>query len=130
VAAPHRRAFFTAEERPASASTSTVHALFLCSLNRMRSPTAEAVFASWPGVETDSAGLEPDAVVPLSGEQLAWADIVFVMERAHSTLLAQRFGPLLRDKHVVCLDIPDRYAFMEPELVALLERKAGAYLRR
>jgi len=130
VAAPYRLAFFAAQERLASAFTSTVHALFLCSQNRLRSPTAEAVFASWPGVETDSAGLEPSAVVTLSGEQLAWADIVFVMERAHSTLLAQRFGPLLSGKRVVCLDIPDCYAFMDPELVALLERKAGAYLRR
>ena len=58
-------------------------ALFLCSRNRLRSPTAEAVFAAWPGVETDSAGLAPDADTRLSAEQLEWADIVFVMERAH-----------------------------------------------
>ncbi|MFP3560695.1 phosphotyrosine protein phosphatase, partial [Paraburkholderia sp. SIMBA_049] len=25
-------------------------ALFICSRNRLRSPTAEAVFAGWPGV--------------------------------------------------------------------------------
>ena len=31
--------------------------LFLCSRNRLRSPTAEQVFAAWPGVETASAGL-------------------------------------------------------------------------
>lgn len=29
---------------------------------------------------------------------------------------------------MVCLDIPDDYAFMQPELVALLERKVGGYL--
>ncbi len=38
--------------------------LFICSRNRLRSPTAEAVFAAWPGVETDSAGLAPDAARP------------------------------------------------------------------
>ncbi len=37
--------------------------LFLCSRNRLRSPTAEQVFASRPGVETASAGLAPDANV-------------------------------------------------------------------
>ncbi|MGZ5819594.1 MAG: phosphotyrosine protein phosphatase, partial [Burkholderiaceae bacterium] len=31
-------------------------ALFICTQNRLRSPTAEHVFASWPNVETDSAG--------------------------------------------------------------------------
>ncbi|WP_200935043.1 hypothetical protein [Brevundimonas sp. Leaf363] len=35
--------------------------LFLCSRNRLRSPTAEQVVAAWPGVETASAGLAPDA---------------------------------------------------------------------
>lgn len=30
---------------------------------------------------------------------------------------------------MVCLDIPDDYAFMHPELVALLERKVGDIFR-
>jgi len=104
-------------------------ALFLCSRNRLRSPTAEAVFAAWPGVETDSAGLAPDAATRVSAEQLDWADVVFVMERAHQARLAAQFGAHLRHKKIVCLDIPDRYAYMQPELVTLLERKAGPLLR-
>lgn len=31
--------------------------LFICTQNRLRSPTAEQVFATWANVETDSAGL-------------------------------------------------------------------------
>ncbi|HHX4055301.1 low molecular weight protein tyrosine phosphatase family protein [Burkholderia contaminans] len=104
-------------------------ALFLCSRNRLRSPTAEAVFAAWPGIETDSAGLAPDADTRVSAEQLDWADVVFVMERAHQARLAAQFGAHLRHKKIVCLDIPDRYAYMQPELVTLLERKAGPLLR-
>jgi len=104
-------------------------ALFICSRNRLRSPTAEAVFAAWPDVETDSAGLAPDADTRLSAEQLDWADVVFVMERAHKARLAAQFGAHLRHKKIVCLDIPDRYAYMQPELVTLLERKAGPFLR-
>ena len=45
--------------------------LFLCSRNRLRSPTAERVFADWPGVETASAGLAPDADEPLTPEEAA-----------------------------------------------------------
>jgi len=104
-------------------------ALFICSRNRLRSPTAEAVFAAWPGVETDSAGLAPDADTQVSIEQLEWAEIVFVMERAHKAKLTARFGARLKHKKIVCLDIPDRYTYMQPELIALLERKAGPLLR-
>ena len=104
-------------------------ALFICSRNRLRSPTAERLFASWPGVESDSAGLAVDAEVALSAEQLEWAELVFVMEPVHRRRLQQRFAPWLRGKRVICLDIPDDYDFMQTELVELLRRKVGAYLR-
>lgn len=107
-----------------------MRALFICSKNRLRSPTAEQVFASWPNVETDSAGLGADADVPLSPEHVRWADIVFVMEKAHRARLSAKFRACLNGKKVICLDIPDDYTFMQPELVALLEQKAGKFLRR
>jgi predicted protein tyrosine phosphatase len=103
--------------------------LFICTQNRLRSPTAEQVFATWPDVETDSAGLGNDADVPLSAEQVAWADIIFVMEKAHRNRLATRFKRHLNGKRVICLDIPDDYDYMQPELVALLEKKVGPFLR-
>lgn len=107
-----------------------ITALFICSQNRLRSPTAEQVFAQWRDVETDSAGLNNDAETVLSPEQLEWASIVFVMEKAHRAKLQRRFRSNLGVKRIVCLDIPDDYAFMQPELVRLLEVKAGPYLRR
>ena len=103
--------------------------LFICSRNRLRSPTAETVFSAVQGVEVDSAGLAPDAECPLSADQVEWAEIIFVMERAHRTKLTQRFKRSLNDKKVVCLDIPDNYEFMQAELVALLERKVSPHLR-
>lgn len=104
-------------------------ALFVCSRNRLRSPTAEQVFSTWPEVETDSAGLDNDAVVPLSPEQLEWVDLIFVMERAHQARLSRRFGAHLRGKRVICLGIPDNYAFMDAALVERLIATAGRYLR-
>ena len=106
-----------------------MNALFICSANRLRSPTAEQVFAQWPGVETDSAGLSNDAVSVLSPDQIGWADIIFVMEKAHRSKLSKRFKRHLGGKRVICLDIPDDYAFMDPGLVRLLEAKAGPFLR-
>ena len=103
--------------------------LFICTQNRLRSPTAEHVFATWPGIATDSAGLGNDADVPLSPEQIAWADVIFVMEKVHRNRLGQRFRRHLNGKRVICLDIPDEYEYMQPELVRLLEAKVGPYLR-
>ena len=105
-------------------------ALFICSKNRLRSPTAEQVFSTWPGVEVASAGLSADAVTPVSGELLEWADVVFVMERAHQTKLARRFRRYLRHRRVVCLGIPDRFAYMDPALVELLIAKVGPFLAK
>jgi len=107
-----------------------LRALFICTHNRLRSPTAEQVFASWPGVETDSAGVGADADVPLSPEQLAWAEIVFVMEKVHRSRLSKQFQRHLNGKRIVCLDIPDDYDYMQPELVRLLEKKVAPFLRR
>jgi len=104
-------------------------ALFICTQNRLRSPTAESVFASWPDVETDSAGLGNDADVQLSTEQIAWANIIFVMEKIHRNRLSTKFRSHLNGKRVICLDIPDDYEYMQPELVRLLETKAGKFLR-
>lgn len=103
--------------------------LFLCSRNRLRSPTAEQVFGAWPHLEVDSAGLAEDAVTPLSAEQLEWADLIVVMESVHKRRLQSRYRKHLKGKRVLCLDIPDRYDFMQPELVALLLSKAGPSLR-
>jgi len=107
-----------------------LRALFICTHNRLRSPTAEQVFASWPGIETDSAGVGADADVPLSPEQLAWAEIVFVMEKVHRSRLSKQFQRHLNGKRIVCLDIPDDYDYMQPELVRLLEKKVAPFLRR
>ncbi|MDR7192384.1 low molecular weight protein tyrosine phosphatase family protein [Luteimonas terrae] len=108
----------------------TRHVLFVCSRNRLRSPTAEQVFADWPCVETASAGLSPDADVPVTPELLAWADTIFVMERVHRARLSERFGPQLRHARVICLEIPDDFGFMAPALVRLLEAKVPAHLPR
>lgn len=103
--------------------------LFICSRNRFRSPTAEEVFALWPGVETDSAGLAYDADTPLDAAQVEWAEVIFVMERRHKAKLSRTFGQRLKGKRIVCLDIADKYGYRDPELIAVLTKKVGRFLR-
>ncbi len=103
--------------------------LFVCGRNRARSPTAEQVFAAYPDIEVASAGTSRDADTPVTGELLEWADIVFVMENGHRTKLSAQFRGALRNAKVICLGIPDDFAFMDPELVSLLKAKVMPYLR-
>jgi predicted protein tyrosine phosphatase len=104
------------------------HVLFVCGRNRLRSPTAEIVFAEHPGIEVASAGTNSDADTPLSAELVAWADIIFVMEKSQREKLTQRFRAALKNTKVVCLDIPDKYAIMDPELVRILKSKVTRHL--
>jgi predicted protein tyrosine phosphatase len=90
----------------------TINILFVCSQNRLRSPTAEQVFADHPGVETASAGTNNDAENPLTSELVRWADIIFVMEKAHRNKLQRRY----------------RAEFMDEGLVRLLKAKVPRYL--
>jgi predicted protein tyrosine phosphatase len=104
------------------------HVLFVCSQNRLRSPTAEQVFAPRADLECLSAGLNHDAEQTMTAELAAWADIIFVMEKRHRSKLREKFKAHLKDTRVVCLDIPDDYDYMDPELVRLLETKVSRFL--
>jgi predicted protein tyrosine phosphatase len=102
--------------------------LFLCSQNKLRSPTAEAIFANYEGIEVDSAGLNNDAEVPLSEEQVEWADIIIVMEKAHRNRLNKKFKHVLAGKRIAVLGIPDEYDFMDEELIRILKLRCRPYL--
>ena len=102
--------------------------LFICSQNRLRSPTAEQVFSSRPDIECLSAGLNHDAENPVTPELVEWAEIIFVMEKAHRNKLSSKFKKYLNNKRVICLDIPDDYEFMDPVLVSLLKAKVARHL--
>ncbi len=102
--------------------------LFVCRQNRLRSPTAEHLFANRVGLKTASAGLNKGADELLSVELIEWADIIFVMEKMHRSKLSNRFKMHLKNKRLVCLDIPDDYEYMQPELIELLEQKVGRLL--
>jgi len=102
--------------------------LFVCSQNRLRSPTAEQVFAAWPGIEVASAGTDEDCGNPVTPELLEWADMIFVMEKAHRNRLTKKFRASLKNQRIICLNIPDEYAYMDPVLVARLKAVVPGFL--
>ncbi len=105
-------------------------ALFVCSQNRLRSPTAEEVFSRLPGVECASAGTDDLANVPLDPELIEWADTIYVMETSHRNRISKKFKKYMAGKKIVVLNIPDEYEYMQPALIAVLERKVGPLLAR
>jgi len=97
--------------------------LFICSQNRLRSPTAEAVFSEYPELEALSAGTNHDAETPLSGDLIEWADVIVAMEKTHKTKISKKFQSQLKNKRIVVLSIPDNYDYMQPELIEILKLK-------
>lgn len=102
--------------------------LFVCSQNKLRSPTAEAVFANTDGLSVRSAGLNNNAEVPIGNDDVIWADIIFVMEQVHKKKLKARFREQLKDQRVICLGIPDNYDYMQPELVEIFKRDIPRFI--
>jgi len=102
--------------------------LFVCSRNRLRSPTAEHLFSARADLDVASAGTDHDADNPLTAELVEWADLIFVMEKQHRSKLQRRFRGSLKSARVVCLDIPDDHGFMDPALVSLLETRVARHL--
>jgi predicted protein tyrosine phosphatase len=102
--------------------------LFICSRNKWRSLTAEKIFNGINGHDVRSAGTETNARIKVTEGHIGWADIIFVMEKKHSRRIKDRFGDILYDKQLICLDISDCYEFMDEELIELLKCRVSEHI--
>ncbi len=96
--------------------------LFICSRNQWRSPTAERIFSGRRDIEVRSRGLSPKARRKLSAADVAWAELIFVMESEHAVRVTEGFRDELGDTPVHVLEIPDEYPLMDPGLIELLHQ--------
>ena len=112
------------------ASSPPLHVLFICRQNRRRSATAERIFAKNPALDVRSAGTDRDALVPVNARMLDWADVIFTMDAHQRRSLAGAFPDNKAVARIICLDIPDHYLFLDPELVQLLEERAKPHIER
>lgn len=103
--------------------------LFVCSQNRLRSPTAEAVFSEYPNVNAIGAGTNSDSETSVSGDLIEWADVILVMEDSHRAKIAKKYRELLKDKKLAVLDIPDIYEYMDEELIQILKKRVPRYVQ-
>jgi protein-tyrosine phosphatase len=102
--------------------------LFVCSRNRWRSPTAEALYKTSQEHIVKSAGTEPSARIRLTAKLIAWADIIFVMEKRHKQRMKENFPSASEGKEIVVLNVPDEYQYMDEELVETIKSSVNPYL--
>lgn len=103
--------------------------LFICSRNRLRSPTGEAVFNTVAGVEARSAGTTRDADWQVTLDDIRWADLICCMEAKHANRLKADFRQAVARKAIRVLGIPDDYKYMQEELVTLLRKRVMPLIR-
>ena len=102
--------------------------LFICSRNKWRSPTAEAIYKTSQEYTAKSAGTEPNAKIKLTAKLISWADIIFAMEKRHKRRMMENFPYETASKKIVVLDIADDYQYMDEELVGMIRTSVDPYL--
>ena len=93
--------------------------LFLCSQNKKRSPTAEEIYSALDSLEVRSAGINKGAVYSLESEDI---------EKKHLENLYRKYPIFTKNKRVINLSIPDKYAFMDKTLIKVLRQKVDKYV--
>ncbi|WP_214071650.1 protein tyrosine phosphatase [Mucilaginibacter sp. dw_454] len=102
--------------------------LVICGKNKRRSRTAEYLFKNDNRFNIRSAGLSPKSDHKLSENDLGWADLVLVMETDHRSKIKKIYRHIdLPD--ILVLNIPDDYAYLDDELITILESKINDILR-
>lgn len=104
--------------------------LFVCTGNRDRSPTAEAIFRQRPNLDVKSAGTSNYADTVLTESLVRWADIIVVMESCHENYIREHYPDAIAGKTLFRLDIPDQYHFMDNALAALIKEKMKPILEQ
>ena len=97
----------------------------VCSQNYCRSPTAELIYKSTPGVWARSAGVDSSATVPITTSLLMWADIIICFEDQQKRKILLQVGGLSEVHNV---NIPDDYDFQDETLQRLIKRACDSIL--
>jgi len=95
--------------------------LFVCTVNFLRSPTAEHV-ARRMGFSADSAGTSQDSAIrPLTVDAIDRAFKIICMEYEHMDEVLKLCPDRAAD--IFVWDIPDNFEYCQPELIAAIEQR-------
>ena len=94
--------------------------LFVCSKNKWRSSTAEAIYRHDTRLNVRSAGTSASAKKRISEKDINWTDLILVMENKHKKRIISEYNHLVLPQ-IMILDIPDEYQYMNEELISIIE---------
>jgi predicted protein tyrosine phosphatase len=80
------------------------------------------------GYHVKSAGTSAGARIRVTEGLIGWADWIFAMEKRHVDILREKYRPLLEDKLLVSLKIPDDYEYMDAELIEMLKVRLSPHI--
>lgn len=96
--------------------------LCLCSAGMLRSPTMANVLHQEYGYNTRAAGVSQEyALIPIDATLNHWADEIVLANGDVFEEYIQKYNN--GSKRTVVLDLPDKYEWNDPELVALIKKQ-------
>jgi predicted protein tyrosine phosphatase len=104
----------------------TKKVLCVCSAGLLRSPTAAVVLSQEPfNYNTRAAGIaEEYALIPVDDVLLQWADEIVCMDSYQQGILEDKLEAFDNFKtKVICLNIPDSFAYRDPKLINLIKER-------
>lgn len=107
--------------------------LCVCSAGCLRSPTAANVLHKEYGYNTRCAGVSLEyAIIPVTARLLAWASEILVMESWQAHVIEAMLLDMNVDvkPEIICLNIPDDYSYMQPELVELIKERYNEHCQK
>jgi predicted protein tyrosine phosphatase len=101
--------------------------LCVCAGGLLRSPTTAWVLCQEPyNYNTRAAGCVGEyALVKVDSVLLSWCDEIVCMEPFHARRIEEMLKGVLggKDKNVITLNVPDRFAYRDPRLIELIRRR-------
>lgn len=97
--------------------------LCVCSAGMLRSPTIAHTLSAEPfNYNTRVAGTAHYALTSVTDDLLQWADEIVCADKEHAIYVRARLMGLGEhiDPKVICLNIPDDFAYRDPVLVELV----------
>ena len=90
-------------------------------MGKDRSPTCAKLWKTLYNDETEYMGIYNESYN--HKKLISWADLIVVMEPHQRKWISEKFPEEYLKKKILCMDIPDNYHFMHPELIEVLKMK-------
>lgn len=101
--------------------TEVLNVLFVCTMNKWRSPTAEKIYENHPLLNVRSAGTSSKAQRRILAGDVRWSDLIILMEEKHRERIRSEFRQELEYREMHVLGLEDRFQFMDPRLIEELQ---------